>query len=169
MIPESIKDAIKTFGDADRLASRFSNPFSDHYTEAKHRETQSESVAAYTALECAIADALNAAYLKGREKEDQETRCNGWTNYATWRVNLEIWSDYDWSEDRFASVGDLARYIEDYTDDVLTQHGEIEGGLALDYARSFVRDVDWHEIAQAAADSYPDLIESDDDTEGDED
>ena len=25
-------------------------------------------------------------------------RHNGWTNYATWRVNLEIIDGYDWYE-----------------------------------------------------------------------
>jgi hypothetical protein len=29
---------------------------------------------------------------------------NGWTNYATWRVNLEILGDMDWYETEHARV-----------------------------------------------------------------
>ena len=97
-----------------------------------------------------------------------DTRYNGWTNYATWRVNLEIWGDKDWSEDRttFADTGELASYLEEDTDLLLSD--EFGEQLRMDYARSFVSDVNWHELAEAYAADFPGLIESDDDTdEGD--
>jgi hypothetical protein len=85
-----------------------------------------------------------------------DTTYNGWTNYATWRVNLEIVDDYLNSIvanahhgyiDKYADVAELAEHIESYTDDVLSDYGSVTDSLALDYARSFVSDVNWHEIA----------------------
>jgi hypothetical protein len=94
-----------------------------------------------------------------------DTTCNGWSNYATWRVNLELISDYADSLDRdrqyFRDTADLADHFSEYVDEVITRGDELEG-LAVDYARSFVSDVNWYEIAE----HYPELIEPDDD-EGD--
>ena len=68
---------------------------------------------------------------------------NGWTNYATWRVNLEIfdglYSDIDGEKV-------TAESCEEYAEDVLSENGE---GLALDYARAFIASVNWQEIAKA--------------------
>jgi hypothetical protein len=86
-----------------------------------------------------------------------DTTYNGWTNYATWRVNLEICDDYLNSIvndahhgyiDKYNDVAELADHLKDYVDDALTNYGELTDGIALDYARSFVSDVDWYEIAE---------------------
>jgi hypothetical protein len=77
-------------------------------------------------------------------------RYNGWTNYATWRVNLEMFDGMDVyeafriTEDDDAS--ELASALEQYADDMLTMNGE--KGLVVDYARAFMSDVNWHEIAE---------------------
>jgi hypothetical protein len=77
-----------------------------------------------------------------------DTKYNGWTNYATWRVNLEIFdglnpSDYGWSiEDDY----DLAQELEEYTMEIIDM-GTPES-LAKSYALAFLSDVDWREIAQ---------------------
>jgi hypothetical protein len=77
-------------------------------------------------------------------------RYNGWTNYATWRVNLEVFDGMDVydafriTEDDDAS--ELASALEQYADDMLTMNGE--KGLVVDYARAFMSDVNWHEIAE---------------------
>jgi hypothetical protein len=77
-------------------------------------------------------------------------RYNGWTNYATWRVNLEVFDGMDVydafriTEDDDAS--ELASALEQYADDMLTMNGE--KGLVVDYARAFLSDVNWHEIAE---------------------
>jgi hypothetical protein len=84
-----------------------------------------------------------------------DTKCNGWTNYATWRVNLEIVDEYVSSilgEQTFSDVAELRDHLEEMVDDVLTNYGEIKDGLALEYARAFVADVDFHEIAEANKD-----------------
>jgi hypothetical protein len=77
-------------------------------------------------------------------------RYNGWTNYATWRVNLEMFDGMDVydafriTEDDDAS--ELASALEQYADDMLTMNGE--KGLVVDYARAFMSDVNWYEIAE---------------------
>jgi hypothetical protein len=90
------------------------------------------------------------------ETSERETY-NGWTNYATWRVNLEICDEYLNSIvedahhgyiDKYEDVAELAEHLKDYVDDALTNFGANDEGLALDYARSFVSDVDFHEIAE---------------------
>jgi hypothetical protein len=66
---------------------------------------------------------------------------NGWTNYATWRVNLEIF-DGLYSDMEGEKV--TAESCKEYAEDVLSEGGE---GLVLDYARAFMANVNWHEIA----------------------
>jgi hypothetical protein len=81
---------------------------------------------------------------------------NGWTNYATWRINLEIFDSVivtEWFplEDGKPDVSDVARYLEDYVDEVLCTYssgGPCGEGLTLDYARAFVSQVNWYEIAE---------------------
>lgn len=81
------------------------------------------------------------------------TTYNGWTNYATWRVNLEIFDGMDpreyWRSDRDAY--DLSLTLKDYAEEL------IDGdGLARDYALAFMADVNWYEIAQNKIREYID-------------
>jgi hypothetical protein len=83
---------------------------------------------------------------------------NGWTNYATWRVNLELIADFADAMDLSDYEGnpaDLAKVFENYIDEVLESHAQ---GIALDYARSFVAGADYFEMAVAAL-SGADLLE----------
>lgn len=95
---------------------------------------------------------------------------NGWSNYATWRVNLEIVDDItsrmgneieDGDLERFASVSDLATYLSEEVDDIISDYGTRKG-LEVDYARAFLSEVDWFEIAQHWTDE---LVASDDEEE----
>ena len=65
---------------------------------------------------------------------------NGWTNYETWRV-LEIFDGLysDMEGEKVTAEG-----CKDYAEEVVSESGE---GLALDYARAFIGDVNWQEIA----------------------
>ena len=65
---------------------------------------------------------------------------NGWSNYATWRVNLEILGDIEFED--VVTVDDLKEIVEDA---VFTN--KTEGGLAEDYARAFLNQVNYYEIA----------------------
>ena len=64
---------------------------------------------------------------------------NGWTNYATWRVQLEIFDGMEIYEEM--SLKDVKDYAEGVIEDTSTP------GLARDYALAFLSDVDWQEIA----------------------
>jgi len=80
-----------------------------------------------------------------------DTKYNVWTNYATWRVNLEIFDGFDPS-DYFSAfdpedISALAGGLSDYADQVLFECATVEG-LAADYARVFLSDVNWYEIAE---------------------
>ena len=66
------------------------------------------------------------------------SRYNGWTNYATWRINLEIFDGGNWNRYK---AQDLKEYVQDYLE-------VMASGLALDYALAFIDDVNWHEIAE---------------------
>jgi len=69
---------------------------------------------------------------------------NGWTNYATWKVNLEILGDIQF-EDK-TSADNLKEIVEDV---VFSQY-EMQSGSHLieDYARAFISEVNFYEIAE---------------------
>jgi len=76
----------------------------------------------------------------------EDKKYNGWTNYATWRVNLEV---FDGSEDQWEGFDDLhtlADALKDYAEELIIDSST--EGLARDYALSFLSDVDWRNIAE---------------------
>ena len=72
------------------------------------------------------------------------SKYNGWTNYATWRVNLEILSTIQFEET--VTADDLKEIVEDV---VFSQY-ELGNGshLVEDYARAFISEVNFYEIAE---------------------
>ena len=68
-----------------------------------------------------------------------DTRYSGWTNYATWRVNLEI---FDGWETDAPMDGDAAREMVEEIIESTTPEG-----VARDYALAFLSGVNWREIA----------------------
>jgi hypothetical protein len=86
-----------------------------------------------------------------------DTRYNGWTNYATWRVNLEMFDgiDLEYFTDEIG-LGDtyaLSKRLQEFADNVISVEGTTEG-VAVDYARAFLADVNWYEIAEHLVDAY---------------
>jgi hypothetical protein len=75
---------------------------------------------------------------------------NGWTNYATWRVNLEVFDDADKAElfDLTLDAWDLSHVLQDYVEGHIYEAGGGEGNIAVDYAMAFLSDVNWYEIAK---------------------
>ena len=66
---------------------------------------------------------------------------NGWTNYETWRVNLELFDGDNerWSHGSPDAMQEFAEMlIEESTDE----------GIGRDYAMAFLQDVNWQEIAE---------------------
>lgn len=85
---------------------------------------------------------------------------NGWRNYATWRVNLELFDgmtpedmglEITDTDDRDSIVEDLARAMEDFAYETVESQAS---GWALDIANSFLNDVDWQEIAEHMVDDF---------------
>ena len=84
---------------------------------------------------------------------------NGWFNYATWRINLEIFDGFD-AEDQYGidsdcDAYDLGQHLKDYAESII----EIDvpsKSLALSYAHAFMQDVNWSEIAQHMIDEMED-------------
>ncbi len=80
-----------------------------------------------------------------KEKGLNMSNYNGWTNYATWRINLEVFDNFDidgYSSDTYELSQQLSDYLESYLDETTEQ------GLALDYAMAFISEVNYYEIAQ---------------------
>lgn len=90
----------------------------------------------------------------------EDNKYNGWNNYATWCVQLEIVSDYisnmaSDDEDRTMlldmSFTDLCEHLSGYVDEVVCGYDEqIAGTLAESYAQAFLSEVDWAELAHHA-------------------
>lgn len=79
----------------------------------------------------------------------QDKTYNGWANYATWRVNLEMIDGMDFTG-YSNTPHQLAVELKDYADEILSadQKGLDNECLALSYAKAFLDDVNWYQIAQ---------------------
>ena len=71
------------------------------------------------------------------------SKYNGWTNFETWKVALEVFDGYNpdeedrlWSADQF----------QGFAEEVIFQDRESDT-LADSIARAFLAEVNWHEIA----------------------
>ena len=84
---------------------------------------------------------------------------NGWTNYATWRVNLEIFDGFDpreYWQGAHDDAYDLGLALKEIAEELLEQEIGNAEGLAFSYAMAFLSDVNWTEIAQHMIDEYND-------------
>jgi hypothetical protein len=81
---------------------------------------------------------------------------NGWTNYATWRVNLEIFDGLEQSEvfDLSLPLEQLRHVLQDYVEGHIYESGGGNGNIAVDYALAFLSDVNWYEIAEHMLEDY---------------
>ena len=66
---------------------------------------------------------------------------NGWTNYETWRVNLEIFDGLKAENEQVTP-----EYCEEYAKTIVNDGSQ--EGLALHYAYAFLNRVNFDEIAQ---------------------
>jgi hypothetical protein len=79
---------------------------------------------------------------------------NGWTNYATWRVNLEMFDGMTPADanndpdgiDRDDDLNALAVALQEHAEYTICELAP--EGLARDYALTFIQDVNWGEIAE---------------------
>jgi len=97
-----------------------------------------------------------------------DTTYNGWSNYATWRINLEIFDGFDPSENGFSGIKtddtdevyDFAEYLKGYAEECLFACADNKPSLVEDYARAFLSDVNWHEIAKNLVSEYSEEVSS---------
>jgi hypothetical protein len=71
---------------------------------------------------------------------------NGWTNYATWRIALEIFDGYEFGYEV------SAQECEDFAEEIIFQNES--DTLSDSYARAFLSDVNYHEIADHLNESF---------------
>ena len=94
----------------------------------------------------------------------KDERYNGWANYATWRVNLELIDDnWDyWSvsleemegEDEADIQYTLTQEVEEYVQQVMDMNDSDNSGLIRSYANAFLADVSYYEIAKHLIEQY---------------
>lgn len=79
---------------------------------------------------------------------------NGWTNYATWRVNIEMFDGVTLEDLNTVETEpyDLKDYLEEYAEEMIFSGVRFDerrpSNLMEDYARAFLSDVNWYEIAE---------------------
>lgn len=71
---------------------------------------------------------------------------NGWTNYETWRVNLELLGDIEWEST--VTAEQLEQYVDDLLFPVYHTESPIQS-IINGYASSFLQRVNYHEIANS--------------------
>jgi len=93
-----------------------------------------------------------------------DTTYNGWSNYATWRINLEIFDDLDISE--FDGIEDkvdpeliclhtLSEALQERAEFYIFECDDRKpSSLMEDYARAFLSEVNWYEIAKHMVNDY---------------
>lgn len=86
---------------------------------------------------------------------------NGWTNYATWRVNIEIFDGQDAKDLGIEKMHghDAGQCLKSYAEEIIQQDcwtidGDHGKGITLDYAMAFLSNVNWCEIAKHLLDDY---------------
>jgi hypothetical protein len=83
-----------------------------------------------------------------------DTTYNGWTNYATWRVNLEIFDGIDLMDYGLEKLDayELSQCLKDNARDII-ENTSTEG-IARDYAMAFLDYVNWRELAEHYLSDY---------------
>ena len=82
---------------------------------------------------------------------------NGWTNYETWRVNLEMFDGFDPEEylGRKPRLGDLMEFAENYVQEYVdATMPNTPGSLAHGWIAAFLSEVNWAEIARHWLDEH---------------
>jgi hypothetical protein len=79
---------------------------------------------------------------------------NGWTNYATWRVQLEIFDGLELGEWNIEELNarDLADWMREHAETHVVETSK--HGIARDYAMAFLSYVNWNELAEHAREGY---------------
>lgn len=77
---------------------------------------------------------------------------NGYTNYATWRIQLEMIDGQTPEDFGTYDQAELAGALQEYVQTYLEANAE---GITLGYALAFAADVSWWELAELMLETYP--------------
>lgn len=93
----------------------------------------------------------------------RKNECNGWSNYATWRIALEMvdGARYEYAEcgTKFDTLSELAENIKSDCEDLICDEvGECSKSFMNDYAIAFLSMVNWYEIAENIAGDNSSII-----------
>jgi hypothetical protein len=91
----------------------------------------------------------------------ENTKYNGWTNYATWRINLEIFDQwelgdflgYEDIDPKDVDVQALGEDMKDYVQQLIDEQSPSDS-ITNSYANAFINEVNWQEIAKHMVDAY---------------
>ena len=80
-----------------------------------------------------------------------KTEHNGWTNYATWKVNLELFDGYELTEEKgLIDLEQELRFLAlSYIDEAMP-----DNTLASGWAMAFLQEVDYYMIAKRIIENY---------------
>lgn len=80
----------------------------------------------------------------------KDNKYNGWANYATWRINLEMFDGYEVTEHftERPELDELADHLKETAESYLEETAGDSASLCLSYALAFLSDVDREEIAE---------------------
>jgi hypothetical protein len=79
---------------------------------------------------------------------------NGWSNYETWRINLEIFDGVTLEDLNTVEVDpyELKDYLREYAVEIIFSGCRYDergrSSLMEDYALAFIENVNWYEIAE---------------------
>ena len=79
---------------------------------------------------------------------NNDRKYNGWTNYETWRVNLEIFDGI--SGEDFDDIDH--EWCKEYAEEIISY--DQDESITLGFALSFLDPVNWIEIADAVNGVY---------------
>jgi len=90
----------------------------------------------------------------------QDQTYNGWTNYATWRVNLEVFDGLNLRDhmDNIPDTYEIGQWAREYAEELLDAAMREPVGIRSrmltpsdivdGWARAFLQDVDWFSIGR---------------------
>lgn len=102
-----------------------------------------------------ISKAGNVYYERRANRSDKgllAEKYQGWTNYWTWKYNLEILNEEYWreliEEGQFGSIYDLAEAVKEEANELA---GQVSPDWAQDWVDAAFSEVNWREIAMNIA------------------
>lgn len=104
-----------------------------------------------------VSKAGNVYYERRKNRSDKPgqlagEKYQGWTNYWTWKYNLEILNEEYWreliEEGQFGSIYDLAEAVKEEANELA---GQVSPDWAQDWVDAAFSEVNWREIAMTIA------------------